>query len=87
MQVNVLKRNAQDLFSSPGFLLQTFTVDQGLARGPEEGPSTSGSGPPPHGLDLAKITQTYNALLQVRLASMYCAANVVFHLQVSTPRW
>ena len=68
MQVQSLKRSSQDLFSSPGFLLHTFAAEPGLAD-PNEEPSTSGSAPPPHGLDLAKITQTYNALLQVSHAT------------------
>jgi len=31
----------------------------------QEFPSTSGSSEPPHGLDMAKVTTVYNALLQV----------------------
>ncbi|KAL3150237.1 hypothetical protein ABBQ32_000095 [Trebouxia sp. C0010 RCD-2024] len=31
----------------------------------EEPPTTSGSGPRPHGIDIAKVTATYTALLQV----------------------
>ena len=47
-----------------------FTFDEGphqegaLTRDP---PATTAFTEPPHGLDLAKITQVYNALLQVCL--------------------
>lgn len=47
-------------------MLHAFTdrPDGGVGLA-EEPPSTSGSGPPPHGIDIAKVTATYTALLQV----------------------
>lgn len=60
-----MKRSVQDLFSSPGFMLHTFASEPGRLGDPDNTPSTSGSTPPPHGLDIVKLTQAYNALLQV----------------------
>ena len=64
----MLKRSAHDLFMCPGFMLFTFEggphPEGGLTQDP---PPTTVFTEPAHGLDLAKITQVYNALLQVCL--------------------
>lgn len=66
MQVALLRRGTQDLFTSPAFMLHAFTArpegEGDLAADP---PITSGSAPPPHNIDIAKVTATYTALLQV----------------------
>lgn len=47
-------------------MLHTFTAESDGGAGlAEEAPTTSGSDLPPHGIDIAKVTATYTALLQV----------------------
>ena len=47
-------------------MLHAFTSEPGGGAGlAEEPPTTSGCALPPHGLDIAKVTATYTALLQV----------------------
>ena len=66
VQVSLLRRSAQDLFTNPGFMLHTFAARSGEEAGlAEEPPTTSGSSPPPHGIDIHKVTDTFTALLQV----------------------
>ena len=57
-------------------MLDTFTAEPGGGAGlAEEPPTTSGSALPPHGIDIAKVTATYTALLQVpSCASCYSSA-------------
>jgi len=68
LQVSMLKRSAHDLFSCPGFMLQTFETRPCTDSAPssiKDPPTSSGSHHPAHGLDVAKVTDVYNALLQV----------------------
>ena len=66
MQVALLRRGTQDLFTSPAFMLHAFTArPEGEGDLAEDPPTTSGSAPPPHNIDIAKVTATYTALLQV----------------------
>ncbi len=68
LQVSMLKRSAHDLFSCPGFMLHTFETRPCTDSAPssiKDPPTSSGSHHPAHGLDVAKVTDVYNALLQV----------------------
>ena len=71
----MLKRSASDLFSCPGFMLHTFDTQACIGSAPasiEDPPTSSGSHHPVHGLDVAKITEVYNALLQVHSWHAHC---------------
>lgn len=51
-------------------MLHTFTAEPDSGAGVAEGPSgASASALPPHGLNIAKVTATYTALLQVPFCS------------------
>ena len=66
LQVTLLRRSTQDLFTSPGFMLHNFAARPDEGQGPaEQSPSTSGSSLPPHGINIALVIETYTALLQV----------------------
>lgn len=70
MQVSMLKRSAQDLFSCPAFMLHTFSDwhSPDSVDSPQDLPLTTRAAQQMLGLDLAKVTHTYNALLQVSFA-------------------
>lgn len=60
-------------------MLHTFTAEPGGGAGlAEEAPTTSSSDLPPHGIDIAKVTATYTALLQV--PSCTPASGCTYHL-------
>ena len=65
VQVNMLKRSTQDLFSCPGFMLHTFSDQTCDPEPSQDSASSSGPAEQPVRLDTSRITETYNALLQV----------------------
>ncbi|DBA87172.1 TPA: hypothetical protein ACH3X2_005178 [Trebouxia sp. C0005] len=79
-KVSILKKSAHDLFSCPGFMLHTFETQpciDSATTSIEDPPTSSGSHHPAHGLDVGKITEVYNALLQVysiELLGVVCQA-------------
>lgn len=59
-------------------MLHTFALEPGNLEDIDDIPSTNGSMPPSHGLDLVKVTQAYNALLQVGQPLLH-ANTIVMH--------